>query len=211
MMKNFIYKTFVQPFVLFKNSLKNERFLEIGPSMKGTRIPGFETVNIIKTGNTDYVADVSKKFPFKDNSFDRVYASHIFEHIVWYKVDEVFKNLNKIVKKGGYVDIWVPDALKIAKAFVDAELNGGEDFKNDGWYRFNEEKDPAIWFNGRIFSYGDGTGKKGHFNFHSTAYSPRLLKEKLLKAGFSRIELLKKSDILGHDHGWINLGVRAYK
>lgn len=210
-MKTFLYKTFVQPFVLLKNSKKKTRFLEIGPSMEGGRIQDFETINICKTKNTDYVGDITSGFPFSDNTFDRVYASHIFEHIVWYKLDKVFSNLFKVVKNGGYADIWVPDGLKIAKAFVDAELSGSDDFKNDGWYRFNEEKDPAIWFNGRTFSYGDGKGTKGHFNFHLTSYSSRLLKEKLLKAGFSKVEILDRSEVLGHDHGWINLGVRAYK
>jgi hypothetical protein len=94
---------------------------------------------------------------------------------------------------------------------VDYEERGARDFENDGWYRFNETRDPAVWFNGRIFSYGDGTGNKGHFQFHSTAFSPRLLKEKLLAAGFVRVQELPRSEVLGHDHGWINLGVRAFK
>lgn len=183
--------------------------LEIGPG--NSKIPGFYSVNIVKTPQTDFVADIQKRFPFKDETFDVVYASHVIEHIVWYKQDQVLKNLFRIVKHGGYVDVWVPDALKIAKAFVDYEERGIRDFENDGWYRFNETHDPAIWFNGRIFSYGDGKGDKGHFNVHATAWSPRLLKEKLLKAGFSRVQELPRSEVLGADHGWINLGVRAYK
>lgn len=211
-MKTLLYKLFIQPFVLWKNSKRKKRFLEIGPSMTGDRVPGFETMNICKTRNTDYVGDITDGFPFPDNSFDRVYASHIFEHLVWYQLDKVFANLYKIVKHDGYVDIWVPDALKIAKAFVDFEERGIRDFENDGWYRFNETHDPAIWFNGRIFSYGDGKGTKGHFNVHATAWSPRLLKEKLLKAGFKTAKIIEDhSEILGHDHGWINLGVRAFK
>lgn len=183
--------------------------LEIGPGFE--RIPGFCTLNITKTGITDYVADMQNGLPFPDESFNVVYASHIFEHILWYMQDKVLADLFRIIKTGGYADIWVHDALKIAKAFVDAETRGGQDFHKDGWYRLNEERDPAVWFNGRIFSYGGGYGTKGHFNIHLTAWSPRLLKKKLLAAGFSRVEFLPRTEVRGFDHGWINLGVRAWK
>ncbi len=198
-------------FLKFKKKIYKPKCdkLEIGPGTE--RIPGFCTINIEKSPITDYIANISHGFPFPDNSFAVVYASHIFEHLVWYKQDEIMSDLFRIVKPGGHVDIWVPNALKIAKAFVDAEERGSRDFENDGWYKFNPEHDPSIWFNGRIFSYGDGFGTPGHFQFHSTAFSPRLLKEKLLKAGFANVEELPHSEILGHDHGWINLGMRAYK
>lgn len=183
--------------------------LEIGPGEH--KIPGFYTLNIVKTPITDFVANVQKELPFDDETFDIVYTSHMLEHIVWYKQDEILRNIFRIIKRGGHLDVWVPDALKIARAFVDAELNGSDDFTQDGWYRFNESRDPCIWFNGRIFSYGDGRGDKGHFNVHATAWSPRMLKQKLLDAGFTRVEVLPNSEVLGYDHGWINMGIRAFK
>lgn len=188
---------------------KPVRWLEIGPGNE--RIPGFETVNIVKTEHTDYIADLNAGLPFADESFDKVYAAHILEHIVWYRLNHAFKEIHRIIKRGGHADIWVPDGLKIARAFVDAEENNSRDFEQDKWYRLNPEHDPAVWFNGRIFSYGDGTGDKAHFNVHAAAFSPRFLRQELLRAGFERVEPLNRSDVLGWNHGWINLGMRAYK
>ena len=61
----------------------------------------------------DYVYDAGKPLPFEDNTFDLVYASHVLEHIPWYKVEEVVKEWVRILKPGGVLEVWVPDGLKI--------------------------------------------------------------------------------------------------
>lgn len=188
---------------------RTHRKLEIGPGPK--RIPGFETLNVVAAANVDYVWNASKRLPFADGTFELIYASHILEHIPWYRTDEVLREWIRVLERGGRLELWVPDGVKICKAFVEAEEQDSKDFERDGWYRFNEQRDPCVWASGRLFSYGDGVGTLDHPNWHRAVFSFRYLEHALRKAGCSRVEQLNASHVRGHDHGWINLGIAGTK
>lgn len=206
----YFYGKYLKTPINLRNSrIKQNRKLEIGPGAE--RIHGFETVNVVWGRNVDYVADASMSLPFPDATFDLVYASHVLEHIPWYLLNQVLKEWNRIIVSNGFIEIWVPNGLKIAKTFVAAEEGVVNDIEKDGWYKFNDAKDPCIWANGRIFSYGDGTGEKNDPNWHLTIFSPRFLKNLLKESGFVEIEQLDRTSVRGYDHGWINLGVRGRK
>lgn len=186
-----------------------QRYLEIGPGDE--RIEGFETLNIFNGPNVDYVYDASKPLPFEDNTFDLIYASHILEHIVWYHTESTLKEWVRILKSGGILEAWVPDGLKICQTLINAELNRVNDIAKDGWYKFNPRKDPYIWANGRIFTYGDGTGNPNHPNWHRAIFTPRYLKELFERVGLINVREMDHSQVRGYDHGWINLGVKGTK
>jgi SAM-dependent methyltransferase len=186
-----------------------KRFLEIGPG--NNRIAGFETVDIVPKRNVDFVRDCAKRLPFNNCTFDIVYSSHVLEHMPWYQVEEVLREWVRILKPGGVLEIWVPDGLKICQAFVDAESLGKNYIDLDGWYRFNSEKDPCLWAGGRIFSYGDGTDNSKSPNWHKSIFSKRFLKLIMERTGLENIVDMKKSEIRGDDHGWINLGIKGIK
>lgn len=204
------YARFVRtPLNLLKNKKKAERKLEIGPGLK--RVPDFETINIVWGRDVDYIADVSKKMPFSADTFDIIYASHVLEHIAWYQLQYVIAEWIRILKPGGSMEIWVPNGLVIAKTFVNAEYGICNEIDMDGWYKFNENHDPCVWANGRIFSYGDGSGRKNDPNWHLTIFSPRYLRLLLANAGLVNIEEMNRSEVRGYDHGWINFGIKGYK
>lgn len=206
----YLYGKFIKtPILLIKNKEKSNRQLEIGPG--ANRITDFETVNVVWGMHVDYIADASKKLPFKDKTFDLVYASHILEHIPWYQIEKTLNEWARIIKAGGFIEIWIPNGLLIAKTFIEAEELGIDNISNDGWYKFNSDKDPCTWANGRVFSYGDGTGKKSDPNWHLSLFSPRYLEKVLKKNGFIEIETLDSTKVRGYDHGWINLGMRGRK
>lgn len=193
---------------LAQNAGLPNRKLEIGPGEQ--RIAGFETLNIVDSPATDYILDAASKLPFEDGTFDVVYASHILEHIPWYQTTQVLSEWARIIKKGGWLEVWVPDGLKIAKAFVEAEA-GNDYTADDGWYKFNEQKDPCIWAAGRIFTYGDGEGTIDHPNWHRALFSPRYLKQCLEQSGFGQVASMSSKEVRATDHGWINLGVKGQK
>ncbi|EKE20427.1 MAG: Methyltransferase [uncultured bacterium] len=207
--KTSFYEIFLQKFIVIKNSKKEKRFLEIGPGEE--RIFEFETINIVKTKNTDYIGDATKKINFPDKTFDVIYASHILEHTPWYMLNKTINEWIRVLKPGGTLEVWVPNSLKIAKAFCDAEDGINTDYVNDGWFRFNEDRDPAKWFSGRVFSYGDGSGTRGHFNFHLSAFSERFLKKIFIEAGLANVTVMENCECRGYDHGWINLGIKGVK
>lgn len=193
-----------------KNNLKkSNRYLEIGPGNE--RIPGFETLNITGGKNIDYVLDAAKPLPFENNTFNLIYASHVLEHIPWYKTEEVLKEWVRILKPGGQLEVWVPDGLKICEILLKSELESVNLIDKDGWYKFNPRKDPCLWAAGRIFTYGDGTGNPNHQNWHRAIFTPRYLKEVFLRVGLRDVREMDRSEVRGYDHGWINLGVKGVK
>ena len=197
------------PWKRWQNSSRSNRQLEIGPGPE--RIDGFETANVVWAPHVDYVVDASRSLPFGDGSFNTVYASHILEHTPWYRHREVIREWVRILASGGKLEIWVPDGLKVARSFVAAEDGLDKSFHQDGWWKFNEEQDPCLWFNGRTFSYGDGTGRLADPNWHLSLFSARYLHKLLAEAGLEQIQPLSSADVRGHDHGWINLGASGVR
>lgn len=197
------------PALLLARRRQQVRQLEIGPGPK--RIPGFETLNVVGGANVDYVWNAERPLPFRRGTFDVIYASHVLEHIPWYKTDQVLRQWVRTLKPGGRLEIWVPDGVKICRAFVDAESSDAKDFHRDGWYRYNPQADACLWASGRLFSYGDGTGRRQHPNWHLAVFSYRYLEQALRAAGCSHVEPLARSRVRGHDHGWINLGICGMK
>lgn len=207
---NFIIDTTKTLKNLILNKNKNDRKLEIGPGEE--RIKGFETLGIVNNNNVDYVIDASKKLPFNDNTFNIIYASHVLEHIPWYKTNEVLTEWIRILRKGGVLEVWVPDGIKICKAFIKGEEeNSSKYIEYDGWYRYNEEKDVCKWASGRIFTYGDGTGKINHPNWHRALFSKRYLIKLFKESGLKSIKIMDNKEVRGYDHGWISLGLKGTK
>ena len=195
--------------MLKTNKTGMPRHLEIGP---GTgRIPGFETLDVVDGPNVDYICDAAGPLPFPDGTFELIYASHALEHVPWNQTEQVLQEWARMLKPGGRLEVWVPDGLKICKAFVDAEVNGDNYIHRDGWYRWNEEKDPCKWAAGRIFTYGDGEGDIDSPNWHRAIFSARYLRLLLERVGLRDVREMGQGEVRGHDHGWINLGLCGTK
>jgi predicted SAM-dependent methyltransferase len=68
-------------------------------------------INIDKFNNTNGVdlnADIMK-LPFKDETIDEVYISHVLEHFSFDGVQLIFKEINRVLMIGGDLEIYVPD------------------------------------------------------------------------------------------------------
>jgi ubiquinone/menaquinone biosynthesis C-methylase UbiE len=179
--------------------------LEIGPGRE--RIPGFYSLNAVKSDATDFICDCGRQpLPFSDDAFDLIYSSHFLEHIPWFKVAAILDEMHRCIKPGGAVEIWVPDALKIARVIIDAE-EGRLSGLPDGWENaFNPENSPYVWANGRMF-WG---ANPAYPSEHRALYTFKYLKRLLEKHGFRNVQQLDLSEAV-NGHGWINLGVRAFK
>ena len=193
----------------FANKSKHERRLEVGPGPH--RVKDFETLDIFYSRGIDYVVNICKGTPFENNTFSVIYASHVVEHIPWFYLDRVFKELFRILRSGGVLEVWVPDGLKICRSLLDFEEKQINHIEKDGWYKFNEEKDPYKWINGRIFAYGDGSANPMSPNWHRSLFTERYLTNLFIKTGFPNVTRMGTDEVRGYDHGWINLGIKGVK
>ncbi|MBI5224933.1 class I SAM-dependent methyltransferase [Candidatus Micrarchaeota archaeon] len=69
---------------------------------------GYLGLDIVKMKGVDFIADLNKRLPFADNSFDEVRARFVIEH-----VDNVFftmEEIHRILKPKGKLSIFVPYA-----------------------------------------------------------------------------------------------------
>jgi predicted SAM-dependent methyltransferase len=187
-----------------RNRRKERRRLEIGPGRK--RIPGFETMDIVPGYQVDYVVEVNKPLPFEKETFEIVHASHVLEHVPWYYAEETMREWARIVTSEGYLEIWIPDGLKIAEKIIESEEKEKAEIP-DGWRERNPEGEIHKWISGRIF-WG---GHEKEESWHKAIYTEASLRKMMKRCGLQQIERLGRNKVRGRDHGWINLGMRGRK
>ena len=181
------------------------RWLEIGPGKE--RLPGFETLNLVRTDITDHVGD-AKKPPFSDATFELVYSSHCIEHVHWYEVEDTLAQWVRILKPGGLLEIFTLDALKLMKCVVVYEETGewiGPDHYLTWRQKFVHE-DPYKWAVGRMLSYPLNGRDYYH---HRALITPGYLRRCFEKNGLIEIEPMTEER--GHKYGYITFGLRGKK
>lgn len=172
--------------------------LEIGPG-KNPIDPSWTLMDVVENPHVDVLHDLREHpLPFPDEAFALVYMSHVLEHIPWTETLAVLKEIYRIIRPKGVIEIWVPDLMKLIEGYLDFDNCG------DQWRKFNPDNDETVWFNGRMFTYGPGDE-----NWHRAVFDYRYLSKCLLSVGFRRVDRIYKPR--GYDHGWINLGVAATK
>ncbi|MFP4029830.1 MAG: class I SAM-dependent methyltransferase [Candidatus Brocadiia bacterium] len=174
-------------------------------------VEGFEVLDAAGQPGVDYVYDASKPLPFSDETFELIHASHVLEHIPWYKIREVLREWTRILQRGGQMEIWVPDGLKVSQVIVDYENNPRDKKKPEHPYPLNPEREPCKWADWHLFGYGAGVRAGVSANWHRALFTPRYLKEVMQQVGLKEISKMDRSQARGPDHGWINLGVSGKK
>lgn len=75
---------------------------------RGTKVPGFLTVDLSEEHDVDIKADVSN-LPMADGSVAEIYASQILEHFPHVRTEAVLKEWYRVLKPSGKIVIGVPD------------------------------------------------------------------------------------------------------
>ena len=86
--------------------MKNIRFTKLNLGCGDDIKKGYVNLDSIKLPGVDVVSDLNKKLPFKDNTFEEVYCSHVLEHLD--SIDSPLEEIWRITKNGGRVIIKVP-------------------------------------------------------------------------------------------------------
>jgi predicted SAM-dependent methyltransferase len=72
---------------------------------------GWVNLDIVQGVKADVYADIGKKLPFKDNTFEYVFISHVLEHVN--NLTGLMAELKRICKEGAIINIRVPHASSI--------------------------------------------------------------------------------------------------
>ncbi len=90
---------------------------------------GWITIDLNK--GADIIHDLRKGIPLPENSVDRIYASHVLEHIPYRELIRLLSEIFRVLKKGGELSVSVPDA----SLFINAYFNKERFQPEDGFYK----------------------------------------------------------------------------
>ena len=122
-------------------------------------------VDLRKTESVDVVAD-ARMLPFKNETFDYVYSSHVIEHFSHREVSKVLREWIRVLKKGGIIEIRCPDLRLRSLLF----------FLNPSWQNVKN-------------IYG---GQDYENNYHKCGFSYGLLREMLESCGIGKVKRVIK-------------------
>jgi hypothetical protein len=157
-----------------------------------------------------------------------IFCSHVVEHIPQIKIEDVFKEFNRVLKPGGVLRILTPDMEKILKAyasdddeFFDMALQEDPNLRTDlgregiiaNW--FNSPGQDTVLLNRNLTEFITGVA-------HQYLYDFRMLEILLMNNGFNEIskkefqesvieELTIPLHVEGHKPEWNNLNQKFYK
>lgn len=151
-----------------------------GEGFLDSHIPGFLTVDLRDTPDTDVVCDCATLDRFESGTVEIVYASNILEHWSLQKTVDVLKEWNRVLKKGGKLYVSVPDFDATVKLYQKTGL--------------------TEWINYHLM--GD---QKHPLNYHYSLFTCASLSKQLLDAGFSDFKRVKFFDDIGVKDGSANL------
>ena len=98
-------------------------YLELGAGKKkGSN--GWLTIDLNRCCDLSW--DLRKGIPFPDNSLEKLYSSHLFEHLSYRESQKFLDECLRVLKPGGTFSICVPNARIYIEAYVnrDTKLEG---------------------------------------------------------------------------------------
>jgi len=114
-------------------------YLELGAGPKKGE-NGWVTSDNCK--GADLWLDLLEPFPFSDNSIDKIYSSHVFEHFYTTQIEKILGECYRVLKPGGTISISVPNAEIYINAYLKPEKFDPEMFcRYKPGYRFYSKID----------------------------------------------------------------------
>jgi len=124
---------------------------------------GYINVDNVYTSVIDHIAS-TLDLPYKSNSIDEIYSSHVLEHFGKYEVPKVLSEWYRVLKDDGVLDLEVPNLEWCVK----------------NWLEHQEEEFPLDTIYGNQARSGE---------FHKTGFTKNTLLKLLNQAGFIDIDI----------------------
>jgi predicted SAM-dependent methyltransferase len=113
------------------------------------KIPFFSSINKkVKLFNLDwnddiFLCDLTKKFPWSDESVDEIYSSHTLEHLDKQQGYDFLSECYRVLKKQGVIRIVVPDLRAFVEHYIKGELLA-ENFVENLFVLYEEKGDSFL-------------------------------------------------------------------
>jgi predicted SAM-dependent methyltransferase len=113
-----------------------ERYFRTSPVKKlqlGTSnslITGWLNTDVLPTSREVVYLDATRRFPFKDDTFDYVYSEHMIEHIEHQSALFMLGECFRVLKPGGKIRMSTPD-LKVLVGLFSSEQTKSQEFYID--------------------------------------------------------------------------------
>jgi len=157
---------------LYKKSLRQNLPVQLELGSEKPR-KGWITIDL-KDG-ADLILDLTKPLPFPDNSVDKIYSSHLLEHLAYQDSIALLGECKRILKPNGVLSLCVPDASIYIKAYCN-NRDVKEFCKHTPALHYHSPMDFVNYI-----AYMDGT--------HKHMYDSENLTELLKFMGFQTVKL----------------------
>ena len=140
--------------------------------------------------NVDMVHNVLEGLPFKDGEVDSIVFNEALEHFNRWNGQKVLKEIARVLKKGGILDLSVPNAkdqLQKLAARFDDELN------EESFERAHQEWNYWKWHDDLMGGTRPSDGYDG--DSHKTLYSTSALRSCIGMAGLKVVRVSVESSI----------------
>ena len=95
-------------------------YLNLGSGPRGISDPHWVNVDGVHDRNVHFLLDLSRPFPFADESFDGVFCEHVLEHFSLEEGRRLVREIRRVLRPGGCLRIVVPDAELVLRKYFDA-------------------------------------------------------------------------------------------
>lgn len=128
--------------------------------------PDWKILNILPGPEVDFVGDAISLNQFEDSSVDKIYASHILEHLDRQGAQEALREWFRVLRKGGVLMVAVPDLVVLSRLLLRSDLSVTDMMKIT-----------SMIFGGQVDAY----------DYHKWGYRMETLCYLLRSAGFGTI------------------------
>jgi predicted SAM-dependent methyltransferase len=124
--------------------------------------------------------NLTRRFPFKDDSVDAIYASHVWEHLYFEEAQFATFQCFRVLKQGGVLRLAVPGLNHFIEQYVQAENRSTAALKLNEQLLYRELHRPKSLLKRAYQSMAD-------FHSHKYMYDPEALVDLLNSAGFQNV------------------------
>ena len=99
--------------------------LQLGTS--NSLIEGWLNTDVLPSSREVVYLDATRRFPFKDNTFDYVFSEHMIEHVEYESALVMLRECFRVLKPGGRIRMSTPD-LRVLVCLFSNEKAASQDF-----------------------------------------------------------------------------------